>query len=169
MEPILRAEGPSKPLKPREVIAQCMSFGMTRAQAKLEYRRLRGLEWWGNDQYSASVDRDCNMHTLGPTARVVHISVHRRDRAPVTDWRHMQEIKNAVIGAEAEAVSIHPAESRVVDTANEFHLFAAFDRASNTPLAVPMGFPNGMKQSKSGGGAVQRPLDGANHREGKRT
>jgi hypothetical protein len=149
--------GPAEPLKPREVIAKMMRLGMTRKQAKHEYRRLKRLEWWGNDRYSVGVDRDSELHGFGPSVRCVHVSFHLRDRAPVSDWRECQEIKNAVLGAEAEAIMLYPAESRVIDTANEFHLWACFDRASGEPMTMPVGWRAGLKTSDSREGAVQRP------------
>ena len=52
-----------------------------------------------------------------------YLSIKRLDREPIGDWRAMQKIKNAIVGAEWEAVEIYPAESRLVDTANQYHLF----------------------------------------------
>jgi hypothetical protein len=54
---------------------------------------------------------------------VLHISFHRHNRAPVRDWRHFQQIKNEVAGPERVAVEVFPAESELVDAANEYHLF----------------------------------------------
>jgi hypothetical protein len=56
--------------------------------------------------------------------KTVHLSIKRFDRGPVRDWRHLQQIKNEVVGPEAEAFEIFPAESRLVDTANQYHLWA---------------------------------------------
>tara|TARA_R100001082_G_scaffold71060_1_gene40499 strand:+ start:3516 stop:4049 length:534 start_codon:yes stop_codon:yes gene_type:complete len=52
-----------------------------------------------------------------------YLSIKRLDREPINDWRAMQKIKNAIVGKEWEAVEIYPAESRLVDTANQYHLF----------------------------------------------
>jgi hypothetical protein len=54
---------------------------------------------------------------------VLHVSLHRHNRAPVRDWRHLQQIKNEVAGPERIAVEVFPAESQLVDAANEYHLF----------------------------------------------
>lgn len=54
---------------------------------------------------------------------VIHLSIKRWDRGHVIDWRHKQAIKNEVCGPEAEAVELYPAESRLVDNANQFHLW----------------------------------------------
>src|SRR6516164_7566855 len=55
---------------------------------------------------------------------LTHLSICRIDRKPIHDWRELQEIKNALVGPEHEAVELYPAESRLVDTANQFHLWA---------------------------------------------
>lgn len=52
-----------------------------------------------------------------------YLSIKRLDREPINDWRAMQKIKNSIVGPEWEAVEIYPAESRLVDTANQYHLW----------------------------------------------
>ncbi|MGI0147901.1 MAG: DUF7694 domain-containing protein [Thermoplasmata archaeon] len=54
---------------------------------------------------------------------LVHLSIKRNDRSPVHDWRDLQRIKNEVLGAEHEAMELYPAESRLIDTANQYHLW----------------------------------------------
>lgn len=56
-------------------------------------------------------------------ATVTHLSIKRVDGGIVRDWRHLQRLKNILCGPEREAVEIFPAESRLVDTANQFHLW----------------------------------------------
>jgi hypothetical protein len=73
-----------------------------------------GGGFWGNSVISAHA-------TPLADGKMVHVSYHRRDRAPIRDWRVGQRIKNEVCGPEWEAVEVYPAESRVVDTSNEFH------------------------------------------------
>lgn len=52
------------------------------------------------------------------------ITVQRRDAGHIRDWRDMQRIKNELLGPEREAVELYPAESRLVDTRNTYHLWA---------------------------------------------
>ena len=52
------------------------------------------------------------------------LSFKRRDKQAIHDWREIQEVKNGIVGKEREAVELYPAESRLVDTSNQFHLFA---------------------------------------------
>lgn len=100
---------------------------LTRDKRKL-YKQ-HGLEvpvaTYRNDLYSVFV-RDIGKGAL-------HISFHSHDRSPVHDWRHMQAIKNEVAGPERIAVEVFPAESKLVDTSNEYHLFVL-------PPGVDMGF-----------------------------
>lgn len=49
--------------------------------------------------------------------------IRRRDSEPAHDWRHFQRIKNDLCGPECEGVEIYPAESRLVDESNQYHLF----------------------------------------------
>jgi hypothetical protein len=54
------------------------------------------------------------------------------------DWREMQRVKNELAGDEWEGIELYPAESRVVDTANQYWLWCF-----PTPLQV--GFPEGLR------------------------
>ncbi len=75
-------------------------------------------ETWGNDRYTVSV-RFLN----GDRDGFVEIGVHNHKRTPHVPWRHLQQIKNEVLGPDREAVQLFPAEDRLVDTANEFWLY----------------------------------------------
>ena len=68
-----------------------------------------------NNLYQVSVDEDIG--------GALHLSIVRRDRRPIRDWRHLQRIKNEIAGPDREAVEIYPAESRLVDTNNQYHLW----------------------------------------------
>lgn len=54
---------------------------------------------------------------------VIVLSIRRQDRKPIMDWRDLQWIKNQLVGPEVEMVQLFPAESRLVDSANQFYLF----------------------------------------------
>lgn len=54
---------------------------------------------------------------------ITWLSIKRRDKSAVRDWRHLQRIKNEVCGPEREAMEMFPAEQRLVDTSNQFHLW----------------------------------------------
>lgn len=124
---------------PRIFIERAMSgFKCTRAEAKEQLRRLMAQEIWTNDEYQVNIDRNVG-HGFGPNMAVVHVSIKTLDKRAVHDWRDMQAIKNMLIGPQHEAIELYPAESRLVDTANQYHLFVLM-RADGSPYTVPLGF-----------------------------
>jgi hypothetical protein len=96
---------------------------------------------------------------FGPEVGMVRwLSIKRRDKAPIHDWRDLQRIKSELVGAECEAVELYPAESRVVDTANQFHLWVIVDPT----VRLPLGFVDGRvvtgPEEAAAVGARQRAL-----------
>ena len=69
-----------------------------------------------------------------PWGVIAHLSIKTHDKQPRHDWRDMQRIKNEVVGEQFDAVEVYPAESKLVDTANQYHLFV-FGH-----LQLPFGF-----------------------------
>jgi hypothetical protein len=89
-----------------------------------------GAELYVNSRYHVIVYlRDTLLGT------VTHLSIRRNDRQPLKDWRDFQQIKNELCGPEREAVEIYPAESRLVDTSNQYHLWVLPEG-----MSVPFGF-----------------------------
>jgi hypothetical protein len=85
---------------------------------------------------------------------LIHLSIRRNDRQPVTDWRHLQRIKNDLVGPEHEGVQLFPAESRLVDSSNQMHLYVVADPC----VRFPFGFADRLIVGESSHGAVQRPF-----------
>ncbi len=54
---------------------------------------------------------------------IVELVIRNKDQSAKHDWREFQRIKNELLGPEEEAVELYPAESRLTDTKNEFHLW----------------------------------------------
>ena len=54
---------------------------------------------------------------------VMHLSIKAHDKRCVHDWRDMQRIKNELAGTSAEGMELFPAESRLMDEANQFHIY----------------------------------------------
>ena len=52
-----------------------------------------------------------------------HLSIRRNDRKPIHDWTDLQTIKNMLVGPEHEGVELYPAESRLLDAENQYHLW----------------------------------------------
>lgn len=67
-------------------------------------------------------------------APFVQLEIFRHDGAPRTNWRDFQQIKNELVGPECEAVELYPAESRLVDTANQYHLWVNPNPAYRFPV-----------------------------------
>jgi hypothetical protein len=86
------------------------------------------LQVYENDLYHVEIDSD--------SAPFIHLDIHRHDLSPCKNWRHFQQIKNELVGPEHEAVEIFPAESRLVDTANQYHLWVH----ASPSYRLPMGF-----------------------------
>lgn len=141
MKPFERAKLNAPPV--REFLAKAMSEGLTRPQAKALYRHMMSAAVWLNDKYQVSATEEDG---------ITHLSIKRIDREPVHDWRDLQQIKNALCGPEREAVEIYPAESRKVDTANQYHLWVL-----PVGARVPFGFQTRLVTDEPGWGAMQRP------------
>jgi len=92
-----------------------------------------------NDQYNVVV-RVLNMDYEGKPLAAhetgLHLSIHRLDRKPIRDWRHLQAIKNEVAGPERTAIELFPPESQLVDTSNEFHLWV-LPTSMVLPFVIP--------------------------------
>lgn len=116
------------------------------------YERLSKDVIWMNDRYQVNVDEDPEHGFRGMD--LWHLSIKRRDRKPIEHnrWRILQRIKNAICGPDIEAIELYPAESRLVDTANQYHLFAFMGGET-----VPCGWFMRHVDDRSRGGAVQRP------------
>lgn len=101
-----------------------------------------------NSRYEVQV-HEVPESVLGP---LTWLSIKRRDLAPVRDWRDLQRIKNEILGAEVEAAELYPAESRLVDMANQCHLWALADGQR-----FPFGFQARAVTEEALPGGAQRP------------
>lgn len=118
------------------------------------------VELWGNNLYNV------HLYRLEPandkTPPMVWLSISRKDRKTIRDWRHLQRIKNELVGPECEGMELFPAESRLVDTSNQFHLFCSPDPT----FRFPWGYQERevmdreeLAADPDAQGAVQRPFD----------
>lgn len=85
---------------------------------------------------------------------LIWLSIKRLDKQPIHDWRDLQRIKNELVGPECEAVELYPAESRLVDTANQYHLYCSPDPT----FRFSFGMKNRLVSDKNAGGSVNRPF-----------
>jgi len=135
---------------------------MTIEQAKMGLRRDIYAEVYVNDIYQVAVyrkeDADSLVHVPELKGKCTWLSIKRRDKRPVNNWQDMQTIKNRLVGVECDAIQIFPAESRMVNAANQYHLivlpedahvpFGWGERRVDTEHRV--GKPNGSAQSFRG-------------------
>lgn len=146
MQPLKEAQiiDPS-PEEKRKLMAMAKKNGIPITDIEDAIARAHGDSSWMNDTYTVIV------HNLDEF--MTHLSIRRNDRAPVTDWRDKQAIKNQLVGPECEAVELYPAESRLVDSANQYHLFCVTD----PEFRFPFGFKQRLVANhEEGTGAKQR-------------
>jgi hypothetical protein len=103
------------------------------ARAALE-REATECTYWLNDLYQVAKRP---LHDATGTVRAWHLNIRRRDGKPIfRDWRHFQWIKNELVGEECEGLEIYPAESRLNDTSNKYHLFVFADPTYRIPFGM---------------------------------
>lgn len=133
-----------------EHIAFAIKHGMTEAQARATFDDVTKDELWKNDVYVVAL-----RHLEGDGVPMVQLSIRRVDRQPIHDWRDLQRVKNQLVGPECEAVELYPAESRLVDTANQYFIYAVLDPS----FRFPWGFRQRMVTNETVGGSRQRPFE----------
>lgn len=109
-------------------------------------------EIYVNNLYQVSVLRNLRWGADGP--KLIRLSIKRRDKKALHDWRDLQRIKNELVGEENEAIELYPAESRLVDTANQYWLWVL----ENSKERFPFGFVDRWVSNVSENGTVQRPF-----------
>jgi hypothetical protein len=130
-------------------------FGLPHDLAAPHVEQLRRHSVHMNDHYRV------NAQTLEApfgefVGDLIWLSIKRRDKAPGLDWRDLQVIKNLIVGPEHEGFEITLAESRLVDTANQYHLFVFLD----PKVRLPVGF-----RTREVTGAEQAAAIGARQRD----
>lgn len=72
--------------------------------------------------------------------RTRHLLIARRDGKPIHEWHTLQRIKNTLVGPEFEAVELYPAQSRLIDTGNVYHLWVFLDQPIPFGYTVEKGY-----------------------------
>lgn len=85
-----------------------------------KYKEDQGVQVFINSIYQVEVSV---IQCPKPFGDVVYLSLKTKDKQARHDWREMQRIKNEFVGNECEAIELFPAESRMVDTSNQFHMY----------------------------------------------
>jgi hypothetical protein len=141
------------PLKPGEIERLAAATGTSLDVARRVAEECRRDEYFVNSRYQVAIRR--TEQEDGPM--LVHLSIRRLDRKPVgrERFRDFQRIKTELVGPDCEGVELYPAESRLVDMANQYHLWCVADPA----FRFPFGFGSRMLLGPiEGASAVQAPF-----------
>lgn len=79
-----------------------------------------GYTLYEDDEYGVAA-RETRFDPDGPAW--THLVIHRQDAQPIHSWADMQTIKNELCGDQSEALELYPAEGRLLDRANAYHLW----------------------------------------------
>jgi hypothetical protein len=98
-----------------------------------------------SDDYSVVLDKTCRggLYRTFNEYPLWHLEISRRDETPIRDWQILQAIKNEVVGKQYEAVELYPAQSRLMDVQNKYHLWILAPKEGE---GKPPRFPLGLKQ-----------------------
>jgi hypothetical protein len=108
-----------------------------------------------NELYQVTVNKTPDHGFAGML--VWHLSIKRLDKEPIFDWRDIQAIKNQLCGPEIEAVQLFPSEHRLVDTSNQYHIYAFMKLGKARAPRFPLGWTVRSTTDDPGSGAKQRP------------
>lgn len=118
-----------------EIARQNFNGDIAAARANWEAER-KNEEVWINEKYQVATIRS-EHPDFGP---VMQINIRRRDGNVIfRDWREFQDIKNQLAGPECEGLELYPAESRVIDVNNKYHIWCILDTAKTIPIGWHQG------------------------------
>jgi len=114
-----------------------------------------------NSRYQVTLFRYPGNYWPGMPLEIVQLSIKRHDKREIKDWRDLQRLKSEIMGPEVEAVELYPAEWRMVDTANQYHLWCL-----PPDSAFPLGYVDGRiisgpvnPDGSNPSGSRQRPFE----------
>ena len=112
---------------------------LTWKEAKYAYKEIMKGTIYINDVYQVI---HCNPEELSNEiwspqlkGKMDYLSIKRNDKEAIRSWSDFQEIKNMIIkdGKDRYALEIYPPEDRLVNTANQYHLWVM-------PKGLDLGF-----------------------------
>jgi hypothetical protein len=106
------------------------------------------MEHWVSDDYWVMLDKQVQLPSAPKTFQdypLWHLMITRHDKTPCHDWQVFQTIKNEIVGPQYEAVEIYPAQSRLMDRENKYHLWILGPKDNED---VPPRFKIGSKSGK---------------------
>lgn len=102
------------------------------------YDQMKKEVLYKSEHYQVAIDKSPSHGFRGML--IWHLSVKRIDKEPIMDWRDLQDIKNKLAGPEVEAIQLFPAESRLVDSANQYHLWCIMKEGKERQPKIPVGW-----------------------------
>lgn len=119
------------------IFSECIRMGMMLNEAAAQIARLKRQRTYRDrdDIYQVATEDIGNPFGI-ENGDMIWLSIKRVDRQVIHDWREFQKIKNALVGDECEGFEIYPAESRLVDTSNQFHLWVF----KSPKVSIPVGW-----------------------------
>lgn len=127
MKPLQKAH--HVPKTEDQLMSMAKTSGISLDKIKEDMIKMQSRPIYKNQIYTVIAD-----FASAVTTGWIHLSVRRNDRRPCTDWRHKQMIKNQLVGPEHEAIELFPAESRMVDESNQYHLWVLADPSQKLPV-----------------------------------
>ena len=102
------------------------TIGTFKKYCEIFHRDMAKRECYENEVYAVYLYRKKNaddmIHEDSFKGKCDYISLRRHDKKPTNNWQDMQTIKNRLLGTNCEAIQIFPAEDRMINTANQYHL-----------------------------------------------
>lgn len=109
-----------------------------------------GAAIWKNSRYQVHIHLIAA--TRGRAPDLIHLSLRRIDRGTLIPFRDIMRLKRELLDPEIELIELYPAESRLVDTSNQFHYWGM----NSSTFRMPFGFDRGrVVGDGNGNGAVQ--------------
>ena len=116
-------------------MAEPKTDGQKKLQELGEKKNWHNHTVWTNDKYLVLREEIPSEDHGFEGIKVVWLSIKNVDGSDRHSWRDFQFIKNEICGPEWEAIELYPSEKRMVDTANQYHLFCI-----PPPNIIPCGF-----------------------------
>jgi len=145
MTPFTRVDMPKEYTNVPSLMA---SFGITEQEAIAYATRYSQLTVYLNDKYQVMVSEVMDVPNF---PSVIHLSIKNLNNEAVHDWRDLQSIKNMLVGEENEGIEIYPAEERLVDMANQYHLWVFADKKVRIPIGWNKRMVSGSERAKAVG------------------
>ncbi len=135
--------------------AYWLSQGFSAEDAAMTAKHLRAETVYRNNGYQVPVSP---VFAVEGWPDMIHLSIRRLDRRAIRDWRDMQQIKNMIVGPEHEGVELYPADSRLADSANQYHIWVLADPDARFPFGFMDRLVTGQDELAKRIGVTQRPL-----------